>query len=53
METLRIFTDNYSGYSGDITFYPYTGGTINVGLQVLPYDYNTNYYYGIYESEFL
>ena len=52
MKTIRIFTDNYSGYSGDITFYPYTGGTINVGLQVLPYDYNTNYYYGIYEIYF-
>jgi len=52
MKTLRIFTENYSGYSGDITFYPYTGGTINIGLQVLPYDYNTDYYYGTYEIYF-
>jgi surface protein len=52
MKTLRIFTDNYSGYSGNITFYPYTGGTINIGLQVLPYDYDTNYYYGIYQIYF-
>jgi hypothetical protein len=52
MKTLRIFTDNYSGYTGDITFYPYTGGTINIGLQLLPYDYNTNYYYGTYDIYF-
>lgn len=49
MKTIRINTNNYSGYTGDITFYPYTGGTINIGPQVLPYDYNTDYYYGIYE----
>jgi surface protein len=48
-KTLKIFTDNYSGYSADITFYPYTGGTIYIGIQDLPYDYNTDYYYGIYE----
>jgi surface protein len=52
MKTLRIFTDNYSGYTGDITFYPYTGGTINIGPQVLPYDYNTHYYYGTYDIYF-
>jgi hypothetical protein len=52
MKTLRIFTDNYSGYTGGITFYPYTGGTINIGPQVLPYDYNTYYYYGTYDIYF-
>ena len=39
MKTLRIFTDNYSGYSGysgDITFYPYTGGTIKITESTYP-----------------
>jgi len=48
-KTLKIFTNNYSGYSANITFYPDTGGTINLGTQILPYDYNSDYDYGTYE----
>ena len=54
-KTIRILTNNYSGYAGSIIYYPYTGGTINLGSHLLPYDYNTDYYYGTYEiyiSEF-
>ena len=31
-----------------ITYYPDTGGTINLGTQVLPYDYIAPYFYGTY-----
>jgi hypothetical protein len=44
-----ISTDNYSGYTGDVTYYPSTGGTINIGLVTLPYDYITDYFYGTYD----
>lgn len=43
-----ISTDNYSGYSGNITYYPSTGGTIDLGSVMLPYIYYTEYYYGQY-----
>ena len=43
-----ISTDNYSGYCGNITYYPSTGGTIDLGSVILPYTYNTEYYYGQY-----
>ena len=48
-KTIRILTNNYSGYTGSIIYYPYTGGTINLGSHILPYDYDTDYYYGTYE----
>jgi hypothetical protein len=48
-KTLRILTENYSGYSGSIVFYPATGGTINLGTHILPYDYETDDYYGQYK----
>jgi hypothetical protein len=48
-KTLRILTENYSGYSGSIVFYPATGGVINLGSHILPYDYETDDYYGQYK----
>jgi hypothetical protein len=48
-KTFRIFTDNYSGYSANIIFYPATGGVINLGSHILPYDYETEDYYGEYK----
>ena len=48
MKTFEIFTTNYDGYIGDISYSAYTGGTISLGSQLLPYDYNTDYYYGTY-----
>jgi len=52
MDTLRIVSNNYNGQSAVITYYPDTGGTINLGTQVLPYDYVTTYYYGTYSLFF-
>ena len=46
--TIRITTNNYSGQTADITYYPDTGGTISLGSQLLPYDYVTDYFYGAY-----
>jgi hypothetical protein len=50
--TIVISSVNYSGETADITFSPYTGGTINIGLQTLPYNYTTTYYWGEYELYF-
>jgi hypothetical protein len=47
-----ISSNNYSGQTGDITFYPSTGGTINLGSQVIPYTYVSNYPYGVYDVYF-
>jgi hypothetical protein len=46
--TLTIISSNYSGITGTLTFYPATGGTINIGNVILPYDYSTLYYYGTF-----
>ena len=43
-----ISTNNYTGYTADITFNPATGGTINIGEVTLPYYYSTYYPYGDY-----
>ena len=45
---LTIISSNYSGITGSLTFYPATGGTINIGNVILPYDYVTLYYYGTF-----
>ena len=50
--TIQITTDNYDGQTAVITYYPDTGGTINLGSQILPYDYNSNYFYGTYSLYF-
>ncbi len=50
--TLEILTTNYSGQTADIVFSPCTGGTINLGSQVLPYNYVSEYIYGDYELTF-
>jgi hypothetical protein len=50
--TLEILTTNYSGQIADIVFSPCTGGTINLGNQVLPYNYVSEYIYGEYELTF-
>ena len=41
--TVKIGSSNYSGETAIITFLPETGGTINIGSQVVPYDYTTDY----------
>ena len=50
--TVKIGSNNYSGQTAVITFLPDTGGTVNVGSQVIPYDYSTDYFYGTYELDF-
>ena len=50
--TVKIGSSNYSGQTATITFLPETGGTINIGSQVVPYDYVTNYFYGTYNLYF-
>jgi len=50
--TVKIGSSNYSGQAATITFLPETGGTINIGSQVVPYDYVTNYFYGTYNLYF-
>lgn len=45
---LTIISSNYSGITGSLIFYPATGGTINIGNVILPYDYVTLYYYGTF-----
>jgi len=48
-----IFSNNYSGQTASIMYYPTSGGTINLGNQVLPYFYETQYYNGTYNLTFI
>ena len=51
--TIQITTDNYDGQTAVITFTPDNGGpVVNLGSQVLPYDYNAEYIYGTYSLYF-
>lgn len=50
---VKIGSNDYSGQTANIVFYPETGGTVNVGQQVIPYDYVTDYFYGTYELNFI
>jgi len=44
MALIKINTVNFEGQNGVLTFYPCTGGTINIGTVIMPYYYETNYY---------
>ena len=46
---VSIFSDNLSGLTANVTFYPCSGGTINLGDQVFPFTYVTDYWYGSYD----
>ena len=50
--TVKIGSNNYSGQTAVITYYPDTGGTVNVGSQTIPYNYSTDYFYGTYNLNF-
>lgn len=52
MSSILINTNNYSGKNSTITFYPQTGGTVNIGSVTLPYTYTADYVYGIYVMYF-
>jgi hypothetical protein len=45
---IRILSDNLSGLTTEVTFFPQTGGTIDLGFQVFPFSYISDYYYGTY-----
>lgn len=49
---ITISSINYEGLTADITYFPETGGTINLGSHIIPYNYVTDYYFGIYELYF-
>ena len=46
---VRILSDNLSGQTTNVTYFPDTGGTINLGTQVFPFNYLSSYYYGSYD----
>jgi hypothetical protein len=46
---LDILTVNYVGELANITFYPCTGGSIDLGTVLLPYSYEDDNYFGTYE----
>jgi hypothetical protein len=54
MHKATILSDNYVGYAAQITFYPENNPSnpIDLGTHLIPYEYNTNYYYGTYELYF-
>jgi len=45
---ITIESINFNGQSVDISFAPFTGGTINLGTQTIPYDYLSTNYEGVY-----
>jgi hypothetical protein len=51
---IEITTSNFFGQQANITFYPCSGGTINLGTQILPYQYWTpdDNYLGTYDLVF-
>ena len=50
--TIQILTTNYSGQTATITFSPCSGGTINLGSHVIPYNYVSDNYLGDYSLYF-
>jgi len=46
---LEITTTNYNGQLAAITFFPCSGGSINLGQVILPYYYDNDYYYGTFQ----
>jgi hypothetical protein len=46
--SVTIVSENLSGQTVDVTFYPASGGTIDLGSQVFPFTYVSDYYWGLY-----
>jgi hypothetical protein len=46
---ISIFSNNLSGLTANVTFYPCSGGTIDLGEQTFPFSYETDYWYGSYD----
>ena len=53
MPIVIIRSDNFSGQTADVTFYPATGGTVNFNGVIIPYQYQTDYPYGTYSVYFI
>jgi len=49
IQGIRITSTNLSGSTADVTFYPTTGGTVNLGSQTIPFNNITDYPYGTYD----
>jgi hypothetical protein len=45
---VRIMSINLSGLTTNVTYLPESGGTIDLGTQVFPFDYLSDYYWGTY-----
>ena len=45
---VSIFSVDLSGLTTEVTFFPQTGGTVNLGTQTFPFSYVSDYYYGTY-----
>jgi surface protein len=45
-------SNNFNGNLCNIIFYPLTGGTIYLGVNELPYVYDADYVYGLYDVNF-
>lgn len=46
---VKISSHNLSGLTGNVTFIPYSGGSISLGNQTVPFGYISEYPYGLYE----
>jgi len=49
IQGIRITSTNLSGLTANVTFFPTTGGTINLGSEVIPFNNISVYPYGTYE----
>lgn len=45
---VRILSNNLSGLTTNVTYYPESGGTVDLGEQVFPFEYLSSYYVGTY-----
>ena len=45
---IRILSNNLSGQTTDVIFLPQSGGTVNLGTQIFPFNYISDYIYGTY-----
>lgn len=52
MGAIRIYSEIYSGQTANITFLPQSGGTVDLGPQTIPFEYETEYFWGSYELYF-
>ena len=49
MTTIEISSVNFNGEIVDVTFFPCSGGSINLGTQVVPFQYTNDNYEGVYD----